>query len=351
MASAIWDEKRGRWKLRICENGKVRFYSSRTPGRKGKKEVEDKAAAGDRLTGSVRFCDAWARYLEEVEHMTGPENYTNTESIGRLYLLPKLGAYRLPSLTLNDFQEILWKVKKKNGEPLAKKSLSNIRGVMVNFNKYCIRSGIMTISLSELRLPKSAKKIGKEILQPDQARRLFSDFEDDWYIHLWRFLLATGCRPGEALGLTWSDIHDGCITIQRAVNYRGRMTEGKNENAKRTFALNSILDKILQDQKEKTWRLNSEFVFCNHAGKHALQTATKNSWEQIRKELGTKASPYALRHTFVSFMAQTLPEQALKDLIGHSVNMDTYGVYKHVVNGQKERAAEQVNITLLNTIK
>ena len=44
-------------------------------------------------------------------------------------------------------------------------------------------------------------------------------------------------------------------------------------------------------------------------------------------------------------------EQALKDLIGHSVNMDTYGVYKHVVNGQKERAAEQVNITLLNTIK
>ena len=289
--------------------------------------------------------------MEEVEHMTGPENYTNTESIGRLYLLPVLGQYRLPDLTLNDFQEILWKVTKKNGEPLAKKSLSNIRGVMVNFNKFCIRSGIMTISLSELRLPKSAKKVGKEILQPDQARRLFADFEDDWYIHLWRFLLATGCRPGEALGLMWSDIDNGLISINRAVNYRGRITEGKNENAKRTLALNSILEQILNDQKTKTWRLKSDFVFCNHAGKHALQTSTKNSWDAIRKELGTHASPYALRHTFVSYMAQTLPEQALRDLLGHSVNMDTYGVYKHAVNGQAQRAAEQVNITLLNTLK
>lgn len=349
MATAKWDGRR--WRLRICENGKVKCYTSSTPGRKGKKEVEDKAQAGARLTGSVRFCDAWTKYMEEVEHMTGPENYTNTESIGRLYLLPVLGQYRLPDLTLNDFQEILWKVTKKNGEPLAKKSLSNIRGVMVNFNKFCIRSGIMTISLSELRLPKSAKKVGKEILQPDQARRLFADFEDDWYIHLWRFLLATGCRPGEALGLMWSDIDNGLISINRAVNYRGRITEGKNENAKRTLALNSILEQILNDQKTKTWRLKSDFVFCNHAGKHALQTSTKNSWDAIRKELGTHASPYALRHTFVSYMAQTLPEQALRDLLGHSVNMDTYGVYKHAVNGQAQRAAEQVNITLLNTLK
>ena len=283
--------------------------------------------------------------------MTGPENYVNTESIGRNYLLPALGYMRMSNLRLNDYQEILWKSTKRNGEPLAKKSLSNIRGTMVNFSRFCIRSGISDQSLSELRLPKSAKKVGKEILQPDQARRLFHDFDDDWYINLWRFLLATGMRPGEAIGLRWSDIHDGMVTISQAVNYRGRITEGKNDNAKRSFALNSILDKILADQKEKTWRLRSEYVFCNHAGQHALQTSTKNSWDTIRRALGTSASPYSLRHTFISYMAATLPEQALKDIVGHSVNMDTYGVYKHAVNGEAQRTAEQVSITLVEKLK
>ena len=349
MATAKWDGKR--WRLRVSIDGKVRSYSSTTPGRKGKAEVEEKAYKQRRLTESVKFSLAWERYLNEVKHLTGPENYKNTESIGRNYILPLIGDRKLTSLRLNDYQELMWKVTKKDGSPLSKKSLSNIRGVLVNFSKFCERSGLMDKSLTELRIPRDAKKVGKEILQPDDARRLMSDFEGEWYIYLWRWLLCTGMRPGEALGLMWSDIKDGQVTITRAVNYRGRITEGKNENAKRTFYLNDTLNAILQDQKSRTWRLNSEYIFCNHAGKHSLQTVTSNSWYRIARQMGSKTSPYSLRHTFISFMAQALPEQALKALVGHSVNMDTYSVYGHAVNGEGQRTAEQVNITLVEKMK
>mgnify|MGYP002514939560 FL=1 len=348
MATAKWDGKR--WRLRVSINGSVRSFSSTIPGRRGREDVERRARESGRLSELVSFGTAWNRYLEEVEALTGPENYTNTESIGRNYLLPELRDRKLSSLTLQDFQTILFRARKKDGSELSKKTLSNIRGVIVNFSKYCQGAKIMDLPLSLLRVPKNAPKVGKEILQPDQARRLMHDFEDEWYINLWRWLLCTGMRPGEALGLKWSDIENGIVTIRRAQNYRGRETEGKNDNARRSFMLNSILDGILADQNRKTWRLNSEYVFCNHAGKVSLQTVTKNSWCRISREMGSKTSPYGLRHTFISFMSQALPEQALKDWVGHSVRMDTYGTYRHAVNGEAERTAQMANIALVEKL-
>ena len=348
MATAKWDGKR--WRLRVSINGSVRSFSSTVPGRRGREDVERRARESGRLSELVSFGTAWNRYLEEVEALTGPENYTNTESIGRNYLLPELRDRKLSSLTLQDFQTILFRARKKDGSELSKKTLSNIRGVIVNFSKYCQGAKIMDLPLSLLRVPKNAPKVGKEILQPDQARRLMHDFEDEWYINLWRWLLCTGMRPGEALGLKWSDIENGIVTIRRAQNYRGRETEGKNDNARRSFMLNSILDGILADQNRKTWRLNSEYVFCNHAGKVSLQTVTKNSWCRISREMGSKTSPYGLRHTFISFMSQALPEQALKDWVGHSVRMDTYGTYRHAVNGEAERTAQMANIALVEKL-
>lgn len=348
MATAKWDGRR--WRLRVSIDGKLRSYSSTTPGRKGKAEVEEKAYKQRRLTEVCKFALAWERYLEEVRHLTGAENYKNIESIGRIYLLPRIGDRKLTQLRHNDYQEILWSVTKQDGSPLSKKTIENIRGALVNFSKFCERSGLMDKPLTELRVPKDAPKQGKQILQPEEARRLMNDFEDEWYINLWRFLLCTGMRPGEAMGLMWSDVKDGVVTIRRSINYWGRVTDGKNENAKRSFYLNSILDKILDDQKTRTWRLNSDYIFCNHAGKAAVQTTAAKSWYRIARQMGSKTSPYSLRHTFISFMAQSLPEQALKALVGHSVKMDTYGVYAKAVNGDAQRTAEQVNITLVEKI-
>ena len=348
MAEAKWDGSR--WRLRITENGKTRSFSSTTPGRKGRAEVEGKARKYGRLTSLATFGDAWERYLEELGFVSGPEHVQNTESIGRLYLLPALEREKVVDLRPYDYEHIIFHLKKRDGSPMAKKSLQNIRATIINFNKFCVRAGLLETPVSEIRIPKDAPKVGKVILQPDQAKRLFHEFEDEWYINLWRWMLATGCRPGEAFGLKWADIRDGLVHIERAYNYRGRMTEGKNRNAKRQFRLNSLLEGILNDQKNRTWRLNSEFVFCNHAGKVARQTDAIHSWNRIASTLCTLASPYSLRHTYISYMASAMPEDVIKRLVGHSASMDTYGVYGHAVNGQDEKDAELSNIILIKHI-
>ena len=348
MATATWDGKR--WRIRVTKNGNTRSFSSSTPGRKGRQEVEEKARKYGKLTDLATFGDAWTRYLEELEFVSGPEHVQNTESIGRLYLLPSLEHEKVVELRPYDYEHIIFHLKKRDGSPMAKKSLQNIRATIINFNKFCVRAGLLETPVSEIRIPKDAPKVGKVILQPDQAKRLFHEFEDEWYINLWRWMLATGCRPGEVFGLKWLDIRDGLVHIERAYNYRGRMTEGKNRNARRCFALNSVLEGILNDQKNRTWRLNSEFVFCNHAGKVARQTDAIHSWNRIASTLGTLASPYSLRHTYISYMASAMPEDVIKRLVGHSASMDTYGVYGHAVNGQDEKDAELSNIILIKHI-
>ena len=48
-----------------------------------------------------------------------------------------------------------------------------------------------------------------------------------------------------------------------------------------------------------------------------------------------------MRHTFVS-VVKSLPEGYLKQLVGHSKGMDTYGVYSHELLGDSKKTAELV---------
>ena len=52
-----------------------------------------------------------------------------------------------------------------------------------------------------------------------------------------------------------------------------------------------------------------------------------------------------MRHTYISMMKNDMPEQMLKDLVGHSVNMDTYATYGHVVNPEMDRAKQIMDAT------
>lgn len=64
-------------------------------------------------------------------------------------------------------------------------------------------------------------------------------------------------------------------------------------------------------------------------------------WESYQEANGLepKVSLYELRHTFVSVESSVLTDSQLKMLVGHSKNMDTAGVYRHELDGQREDLA------------
>lgn len=66
-------------------------------------------------------------------------------------------------------------------------------------------------------------------------------------------------------------------------------------------------------------------------------------WQAYQRanDINPPISLYEMRHTFVS-ATKSLPEGQLKQLVGHSKSMDTYGTYSHVLDNDAEETAEAV---------
>ena len=73
-------------------------------------------------------------------------------------------------------------------------------------------------------------------------------------------------------------------------------------------------------------------------------------WRYFCREYDIRSTIHEMRHTYISILKNDMPEQMLKDLVGHSVNMDTYGVYGHVVNGEMERAKNIMDSTFARVL-
>ena len=158
----------------------------------------------------------------------------------------------------------------------------------------------------------------------------------DPYINAYRFQVLTGLRPGELLGLRWEDVHGGVVYISRSINVDGEETQGKNQNAVRSFALSARARSVLEDQRRITGSTGS--VFCISS-----EPYYRDRWQAYCRANGIlPTTAYELRHTFVS-VAKTLPEGEVKGLVGHSQDMDTFGVYGHTLSGDAENTAQAVN--------
>jgi hypothetical protein len=43
-------------------------------------------------------------------------------------------------------------------------------------------------------------------------------------------------------------------------------------------------------------------------------------------------------------MKNVMPEQMIKDIVGHSVSMDTFGTYGHIIDGDSDKAAKIIDL-------
>ena len=347
MVQPRWDGQR--WRIQVQIDGKRHSFSSKTPGPKGRKEVIRNydqwyygEATGEKTVGKVA-----SEYLEDIKARCG-ENcaaYVQNEGYIRLYVLPRCADKKICKMTLRDWQAVINEARGQN-KPLSEKTLKNLRGMIMAIIKFGYEDYQCEMPRGRLYIPKGHSKNEKEILQKDDVRRLLEQ-SDLWYHSLFCFLLLTGMRPGEALGLKVSDFSQDKVTIRRAVNARGFVTEGKNENAKRMIPIGELASGILRKtiQRNEEYNLRTEWIFCSPDGSQGNQSTMRNHWLALKKERDLPGTVYSLRHTFISMMKNVLPEQTIKDIVGHSVSMDTFGTYGHILDGADRRAAEVIDLT------
>lgn len=349
-SEAIWIESKEYWEIKVQKEGTRKSFRSALPGRKGKHEAEAKADYWlQNGTAEMRFSAAWESFLKWQKDHNGSGNYVKHETIGRLYLLPLLRLKKLSIIKPAQWQECIDAGVEKG---LSRRSCVNIRSSISAFLRHCRRERWEHIRLEDddLHIPnKAAPAKQKRILHDSDIQILFSDpymvknnrKQVAHFIHAWRMFVVTGLRRGELCGLKWEDLAGGMLTIRRSINAEGEETHGKNDNARRSFAITESMRKIIDDQRALMEDLGivSPWVFPDKYGERANPKAIYFSWRAYAGQHGMECSVHELRHTFISINKADMPLELLKAVVGHSSSMDTIGIYGHEVDGDKERAA------------
>ena len=347
MNTPRWDGQR--WRIQTRKDGKRYSFSSSVPGAKGRRECQQKydnwyygEGSGEKTVGQV--CK---EYLADVKARCGEfspalEQY---ECYIRLYVAPVCSTKKICKMTLRDWQSVINGASGRK-KALSEKTLKNLRGVIMAIIRFGYEDYQCELLRGDLYIPKGHSKKEKEILQKEDIRRLLEPSKL-WYHPLFCFLLLTGMRPSEALGLKASEISQDKVFIKRGINARGHITEGKNANAKRVVPIGELASSILRQtiRRNEDNNLHTDWIFCSPDGTQGKQNGMRKHWSKLKAERNLPGTVYSLRHTFISMMKNVMPEQTIKDIVGHSVSMDTFGTYGHILEGEDRRAAEIIDLT------
>lgn len=349
--SAVWLEKHGRWQINVTSSGKRKSFYSSIPGKAGKREAEERAAAWLRAgtPGQETVEDAWALFLQREARMTGSGNVANMESFGRAYILPAVGHCRLSSVRVRDWQRILDDAASRG---LSRKTLNNIRAAIRKFQKWCDGNDL-NVRTGPLEVARSAPPSRRTVATPDQIRTLFSKDTvikrghegHEWWIHAFRFILACGLRRGECAGIMETDIEENVLVIRRSINPAGEVTEGKTVNAQRRIALSSLAMQIIEDQRaqKRASHIVSPWLFCSQKGEAMDTCALQREWHRFfASQSGITCGLHELRHTFISIVKSDMPLALLRSQVGHSAGTDSIGIYGHEYDGDLPRSREIV---------
>jgi len=130
-----------------------------------------------------------------------------------------------------------------------------------------------------------------------------------------RFVLLTGLRRGEALGLTWADI-----------DFEGRILEVADTKARRPHALplTAYLTEMLE--RRRAVGNGSDYIFADHRGRRISNF--RYAQDAVERACGVRFRIHDLRRTFATIgEALAIPPYTLKRLLNHSVAGDVTAGY------------------------
>ena len=191
------------------------------------------------------------------------------------------------------------------------------------------------------------------------------------------FLMATGLRRGEALGIQWGDVDFSRMEIscRKAVTQRGgagRITDTKTANAIRTVPILPDLEQVLRRPNDAK---DSDFVFCGEDPSRPLSKATyERRWLHYCKELGfvedqpetrtsTQGKVYTvhhykptltahmLRHGYATLLFEAgVDVYTAKKLLGHADITTTMAIYTHLRQRKNQESVDKLRAYVANDL-
>lgn len=156
----------------------------------------------------------------------------------------------------------------------------------------------------------------KQILKGFTTHTYYCHYSDFVY-----FLLSTGCRTGEAIGLQWKHFSEDCDRVWIGEAFSRGKRKATKTNKAREFKLTPGLQKRLLMRRTELRAMPEDLVFPSPRGGPIDDHNFRNrAWKTILKGEGvTYRKPYSTRHTFVSHaIDEGIPPVEIAELTGHN---------------------------------
>ena len=306
--------------------------------------------------------DAWYEYwISMKERTVRPNTVRNYRERYTRNIRPILGKLIMSEVKPLQCQLVM---NKMADEGYKSTTMYQARITMYNMFDYAFQNEVIlknpcnSAVKSDMGQPTSKK----EALTIDQQKRFIKEVEGNAYEKQYKFLLQTGLRTGELVGLKWEDIdfENHTMTISRSMEYRHstkewRVGPPKSKSGYRTVPLTDEAIEILRMQKAKNLSISiipiewTEYVFLCRKG-----TPVKNStYDTMLFKLCDKAgiprfSMHVLRHTFATRCIEAgMKPKTLQTILGHSNIGITMNRYVHTTEDEKLKEINSIAESLL----
>lgn len=197
----------------------------------------------------------------------------------------------------------------------------------------------------------------KEALTIDVQKKFLEAVVGYSYENQYRFVLQTGLRTGELIGLKWEDIdlENRTMKIQRTMEYRYKVGEWrvgppKSKSGYRTIPLTNEAIRILENQKAKNRSLKvipiewKDTVFLCRKGTPVKNSTYDTGLFKYCDRAGIpRFSMHVLRHTFATRCIEGgMKPKTLQKILGHSSIGITMNLYVHITEDEKQREIDLV---------
>ena len=302
----------------------------------------------------------WDSYKNTVK----PNTRQSMDGLVRVHLLPVFGDYKLSKLTTPILQQQVnkWADKANKGEKGAYANYNFLNNINRRILQYGVTMQVIQHNPArDVIIPrKQQNKEHKIKFFSNQELKHFLDYlenldqssyENFFDYVLYKTLLATGCRIGEALALEWSDIDlkKGIVSISKTLNRYQETNTPKSKAGLREIDIDkatvSLLKQYKKRQQVQSWQLGRSegIVFTPFTTKYAYACLLRKRLQSHFKAAGVPdISFHGFRHTHATIMLYAgIEAKDLQYRLGHSNISMTLNTYVHAT---KEGAKKAVSI-------
>lgn len=330
-------------------------------------EIDDGTYIPPDKTTVEQWLNIWLKeYMGDKKYGT-VRNYKNA---CKYHIIPYIGQYRLSELKPYTIQALYNRLgREEDGKKaLSPKTIHNVHGVLSKALNQAVWNEM--IRSNPAQLTTRPRKTRKDIttLSDEQIQKFGALVEQDSYRAILKFILFSGVRESEAIGLTWDciDFDRGTIRIYRQMLKRTKEAGGytlaslKNDR-ERLLTPPPMLLSMLKEQKREqveqrmkagpAWRgwnsveeQKTGLVFTTELGDHYCPQTVYAHFKKIAKQIGAeKANVHSLRHTYAVLCLQNGDDvKTVQSNLGHATAAFTLDVYGHVSEKMKQDSANRM---------